>query len=300
MIKRILKFAWVDFTRNKASNMAAVFILVIPILLATSLFIFKGVSTSIIDKVQEKIDITAYFKEGAQEEDILIIKGELLKLSSEVKDVQYVSKIQALEDFVKKHRDDPDFMNALEEVGGNPFLASLNIKTEEPLQYEKVASFLISGPYSDFIEKVDYTQKKDTIERIYNITSSVNRFGLVVGAVLFLIAILVVLNTVKLAIDSSADEIKTMKMVGASNWFIRGPFIVQGALCGLSALIISLIISGFCAFFCAAKVMVLVPGFNLFSFFISNMGTILLLQFSFGVVLGAAASYILVRSYLRA
>lgn len=298
-LKRIIKFAWKDFKRNPGSNFAAIFVLVIPIIVATSLLAFQGISNSIINQIQEKIDVTAYFKDGATEEDILGVKTELLKLSNEIKDVQYVSKEQALNDFKERHKDDPDFLKALDEVGGNPFLASLNIKTEDPLQYEKVTNYLTSGPFADLIEKVDYSQKKDTIERVFSITSNVNRFGFIIGAVLFLIAILVVLNTIKLAIDNSKDEITAMKLVGASNWFIRGPFIIQGIICGVVAFLICIFASGLIAYFLTPKVGALVSGFSLFSYFLSNFWMVLLIQIGFGVVLGALASFILVRSYLR-
>lgn len=297
--KRIIKFAWKDFKRNPGSNFAAIFVLVIPIIVATSLLAFQGISNSIISQIQEKIDVTAYFKDGATEEDILGVKTELLKLSNEIKDVQYVSKEQALNDFKERHKDDPDFLKALDEVGGNPFLASLNIKTEDPLQYEKVTNYLTSGPFADLIEKVDYSQKKDTIERVFSITSNINRFGFIIGAVLFLIAILVVLNTIKLAIDNSKDEITAMKLVGASNWFIRGPFIIQGIICGVVAFLVCIFASGLLAYFFTPKVESLVSGFNLFSYFLNNFWMVLLIQIGFGVVLGALASFILVRSYLR-
>jgi len=297
--KRVIKFAWKDFSRNGANNFAAIFVLVIPILLATSLLLFQGISESVISQIEEKIDITAYFKDGATEEDILNVKDELLKLSTEIKDVQYISKEEALNQFKARHEDDPDFAKALDEIGGNPFQASLNIKTEDPLQYEKVTSFLTAGPFSQFIEKVDYSQKKDTIDRIYGLISNINRFGLILSIVLFLIAILVVLNTIKLAIDSSRDEITAMKLVGAQDWFIRGPFIVQGAICGFAAFFICLVASGLAVYFLSPNVETLVPGFDIFNYFLTNFWIILSAQALFGIVLGALASFILVRSYLK-
>lgn len=297
--KRILKFAWQDFTRNKGNNFAAIFILVIPILLATTLFLFQGVSKYVIAQVEDKIDVTAYFKSEATEDEVLAVKNDLLNLSSEIKNVQYVSKEQALLEFTDRHKDDPDFTKALEEVGGNPFLSALNIKTEDPLQYEKVTSFLTTGPDSKFIEKVDYSQKRDTIEKVFKITSSVNRFGLILGGVLFLMAILVVLNTIKLAIDNSKEEITAMKLVGASNWFIRGPFVVQGAICGLAAFLICILISGVAVYLLSPNIVILVGGFSLAHYFIANIGIILLIQVGFGVVLGALASFVLVKSYLK-
>ncbi len=298
-LKRILKFAWNDFSRNRGNNFAAIFVLVIPILLATSLFVFQGLSQYIISQVKAKMDVTVFFKEDVAEQDILNVKDELLKLSSEIKDVQYVSKEEALQKFTERHKDNPDFAKALEEVGVNPFLSSLNIITDQLYQYEKVSNFLEAGPFSQLIEKVDYSQKKDTIEKFFNITSYINKFGLILGAVLFLVAILVVLNTIKLSIDSSKEEITAMKLVGASNWFIRGPFIIQGAICGVAAFLICLIISGTVVYFLSPKLEILTPGFSIFSYFTNNIWIISLIQVGFGIGLGVLASFILVRSYLR-
>lgn len=297
--KRVLKFAWTDFSRNRSNNFAAIFVLALPILLATSLFVFQGISEYIIYEVKGKMDVTAFFQQDVAESDILRVKDELIDLSPEIKSVTYVSKDQAMENFIARHQNDPDFSEALEEVGVNPFLSSLDIVTDDPLQYEKVAFFLEAGPYAQLIDKVDYSQKKDTIEKVFSITANVNRFGLVLGIILFLIAILVVLNTIKLSIDSSKDEITTMKLVGASDWFIRGPFIVQGIICGFAAFLICFVISVSLIFLLSPNIAFLTPGFTIAHYFTSHLLIVLLIQLGFGVGLGALASFILARSYLK-
>ncbi|MBI1866293.1 MAG: ABC transporter permease, partial [Candidatus Staskawiczbacteria bacterium] len=237
--KRIIKFAFTDFWRNKGISLAAVFVLVITIMLATGLFFFQGITKYLVSQVQDKIDITAYFKEDASEEDILKIRDEILKMSPDIKKIEYVSKEDALKVFTEKHKDNSVFSKALEEVGQNPFLPSLNITTTgSALQYEQISNILQTEDYSAFIDKVDFSQKKDTIEKVFAITSNINAFGLILGVILVIVAILVVFNTIKLAVESSKNEISTMRIVGASNWFIRGPFITQGAIYGLIAFII--------------------------------------------------------------
>ncbi len=298
-LKRILKFAATDFSRNRGGSFAAIFVLVIIISLVTSLFLFQGVSQFLISQVQEKIDISAYFKEDTSEEDVLDVKTELSKFSSEVEDIQYISKEEALEKFIEKHKDNPDFMKALEEVGGNPFLASLNIKTKLPSQYEKLSNFLETGQFRSLIEKVDYYQKRPTIEKVFAVTSAVNNFGIGLSIVLVLVAVLVVFNTTKLAIYNSKEEISTMRLVGASNWFIRGPFITQGAICGFFACLICLLIFSSVTFFLGPKLAVLLPGFNLFNYFIANFWAILLIQVIFGMGLGIISSFIVVKKYLK-
>lgn len=297
--KRVLKFAWSDFARNRGNNFAAIFVLVVPILLATSLFIFQGLSQYIVSEIQTKIDVTAYFNSDAKEADILNVKAQILKLSPDIKQVDYISKEQALKEFNDRHKDNPDFTKAIDEIGANPFLPSLNIVTSQAYQYQKISDFLQSDGFSSIINKVDYSQKKDTIDKFYSITSNINEGGLILGIILFVIALIVVLNTIKLSIDNSKEEITSMKLVGASNWFIRGPFIIQGAICGLLAFLVCFIASGLALYSMASNLEILVPGFNIFHYFLSNFGIVFLIQIGFGVGLGALASFFLVRSYLK-
>ena len=298
-LKRVFKFAITDFSRNKGANFAAIFVLVVTISLVTSLFLFRGTAQFLISKVQEKVDVTAYFKKEATEEDILNVKSEISNFSSEIQDIKYISREEALQKFTEKHKNDPDLMKALEEIGDNPFLASLNIKMEFPFQYEKVSLFLQADQFSNVVEKVDYYQKKPIIDKVFSTISTINQIGIILSGILILISILVVFNTIKLAIQDSKEEINAMKLVGAPNWFIRGPFIIQGATCGLFACLISLAIFASITYFSASSLEALLPGFNIFNYFVSNFWIILSIQIGAGVILGVVSSYIVVRKYLN-
>lgn len=300
-LKRVINFAFIDFSRNKGVSLAAVFVLVITITVATGFLFFQGISQYLISEVQDKIDITAYFKEETSEDQILKVKDEILKMSPDVKEVEYVSKDDALKVFTERHKDNDVFSKALEEVGQNPFLPSLNITTTgSTLQYEQISNVLQTETYSPFIEKVDFSQKKDTIEKVFAITSGINMFGLILGIIMVIVAIMVVLNTIKLTIDSSKNEINTMRIVGASDWFIRGPFIVQGAIYGLIAFVICLLLSAIFAYFLTSKIGVILPGFNMFNYFLSNFWLFALIQLCFGAGLGIISSFIVVKKYLEA
>lgn len=299
-LKRITSFAINDFARNKGISLAAIFVLVVTIMLVTGLFFFQGVTQYLVSQVQDKIDITAYFKEDASEEDILKVKDEILKMSPDVKGVEYVSRDEALKTFTERHKDNSVFLKALEEVGQNPLWASLNITTTgSALQYEQISNILQTDTYSAFIERVDFSQKKDTIEKVFAITSNINMFGLILGIILVIVAILVVFNTVKLTVEGSKDEISTMRIVGASDWFIRGPFIVQGAIYGLIAFAVCLLLSALSAYFLSSKIGVILPGFSAFNYFLSNFWIFVLIQLGFGVGLGMISSFIVVRKYLE-
>ncbi|TSC94508.1 MAG: cell division protein [Parcubacteria group bacterium Licking1014_1] len=269
-------------------------------MLATGLLFFQAMAGYLISQIQEKIDITAYFKEEISEQDILEAREEILKMSPDIKDAKYVSRQEAMRIFTEKHKDDNTFLRALEEVGANPFLASLDIKTNgEPAQYEEISNILQTAEFSKLIDKVDFSQKKNTIEKVFSITSNINKFSLFLGLILIIIAVMVVFSTIKLAIDSSKEEISTMRIVGASNWFIRGPFIIQGAIYGFLAFLLCILISFLSVYLISPKLGAALPGFSLLDYFLNNFWFFALMQLGFGIGLGAISSFIVVRKYLN-
>jgi cell division transport system permease protein len=298
--KRVLTFAINDFSRNKGISIAAIFVLTIAIMLVTGLFFFQGIASYLTSQIQDKIDITAYFKDGTQEQDILDAKEEILETSPNIKKITYISKDQALASFNEKHKDNPVLAQALQEVGENPFLASLNITTNgDPSQYAQVSDTLQTSGLSKIIEKVDFSQKKDIIEKVYSITSNVNIFGIISGIILIIVAILVVFNTIKLAIENSKEEISTMRVVGASNWFIRGPFVIQGIIYGIISFLICFLLSGIFAFVLSSKIGIMLPGFNMFDYFFNNWWIFILIQLGFGIGVGVISALVVVKKYLE-
>ena len=151
--KRVAKFATSDFARNKGISIAAIFILVITIMLITGLIFFQGIAGYLTSQIQDKIDITAYFKSGTQESDILSAKTEIMKMSPNIKNIEYVSQDQALASFNQKHGSNQVLSKALQEVGDNPFLPSLNITTNgDPSQYAEISNILQTSDFSNLID----------------------------------------------------------------------------------------------------------------------------------------------------
>ncbi|PIV65064.1 MAG: hypothetical protein COS09_01530, partial [Candidatus Nealsonbacteria bacterium CG01_land_8_20_14_3_00_12] len=288
-LKRIFKLGWQNFSRDGGIAAATCFIMVMAILLASFLFLSKDVSQFLISSIQEKADISIYFKNSTLEEEILNLEKELTKIP-EVKSIKYVSKEEALEEFIKRHKDSPGLMESLEEVGGNPFLAVLNIKAFEASQYQAVVNFLQGPGFENLIEKVDYYQRKPIIERIFALTVGMKKAGWIISVVLAIIAILVTFNTIRLAILNQKEEIKIQRLVGASNWFIRGPFLVQGMISGFFAVLISFLIFSFICWFLSPKIEFLFSDLNIWKFFTGNFFTIILIQLSTGILLGIISS----------
>jgi len=297
-LKRIFRSSWLSFRRNSGSSLATVFVVVMTIFAITFLFLFRGTTQFLISTLQEKVDISVYFKTEAPEEEILKAKTEISEIP-EVRDVEYISRQQALERFVQRHKEDPLLMESLKEVGENPFLASLNIKAWQASQYEQVANFLENSSFKDIVKKIDYYQRKPVIERLFSITSIMNKAGIVISAILVTISFLVVFNTIRLAIYNSREEIKIQRLVGASNWFIRGPFLIQGIITGFFATTITILLFMLLCWVFSPKLETILTDFNIFSFFLSNFWILLLIQLLAGIGIGTVSSLIAMRRYLK-
>ncbi len=297
-LKRAIKSGWKSFRRQGGLSFATIFILILTISLVTSLFFFQKTSEYLVESLKEKVDMYVYFQEELTNDRILEIREELSKMP-EVKEIVYISKEEALDRFTERHQGDEDIMESLEELGRNPLLASLNIKAWDATQYAAISSFLTNASFNDLIYKVDYQQKKSAIDKIFSITDSINTAGVVASIVFAIVAVLVAFNTVRLAIYNRREEIETMRLVGASNWFIRGPFLVQGMIGGILAVLTTLIIFGTGLYFLAPQLEVLIPGYNIFSYFLNNLWLVLMFQLSAGLGLGALSSWIAVMRYLR-
>ena len=276
-------------------SVATIFILVMTISLVISLFLFEKTSRLMISQLQEKVDISVYFTRETLEEDILQIKDEIAKIP-QVKDVEYVSHETALRDLLARH---PELTESARETEGLLNLASLNIQANQSSQYVAITDFLENASFKGSIEKVDYYQRKPVIDRIFSLASTINITGFLLSLILALVAFLVAFNHVKLAIFSSREEIAIQRLVGASNWFIRGPFLVQGVISGILAILITLSVSFPLLFFLGPKMEILFPGANLFELFTANFFLILLFQLFTGIGLGVVSSLIAMRKYLK-
>ncbi len=297
-LKRVIKNGWKSFFRNIGLNMATIFIMVMVIFLSTMLFLLNPISKTLISSIEEKVDISVYFKQDVSSEDILEVKAEIANIP-EVKEVEYISKDRAFEKFTERHKDDPTLMESLVELGENPFLASINIRAQQASQYEQVANFLENSSFKDLFNKVDYYQRKPLIDKISSLTSGVNNLVIFLSIILGVIAVLVAFNAIKLAIYNSSEEISVMRLVGASNWFIRGPFLIQGIMVGIFAALIALLITFGISYGIDSRVGAITPEISTFGLFIGNFWILLLIQLATGIGLGIISSTIAIRRYLK-
>lgn len=296
-IKRILKTGWRSFWRNAWLSAATILVMLLAIFVVTGLVFFNVVTQDIINDLKQKVDVSVYFKQATSETDILAIKTKLEE-RPEVLSVQYVSKEEALEKFKEAHKDDEALLESLRELDQNPLQATLNIKADSAQGYEQIAGYLENSDFSG-IDKINYLQNREIINRLSAITDGAQRAGFAVSLVLAILAVLVAFNTVRLTIYSWREEISVKRLVGATNWNIRGPFLVEGMIYGVAAALLTMLIVFPLVAFLSPKLANFLPGQGIFVFLRANFFSLLFFQILVGVVLGGVSSFIAIRRYLK-
>lgn len=296
---RILKYGWQSFLRNGWLSVSTIGIMILALLVFEGLILFNVMSKGAVQAIQEKVDISVYFKSNVSEDTVLNLKRSLEGLD-EVKYAEYISKDQALADFKARHADESTITQTLEELDMNPLLASLNVKAKDLHHYDSIANYLEKPDFSDSIEKITYAQNQVVIDRLTALIDNSQRGGFILTLFLAFLAVMVTFNTIRLAIFSNREQIGVMRLVGASNNFIRGPYVVEGILYGAIAAIVSFIIFIPLIGFVSPHVANFVPEVDLGGYFDAHFVSLLLYQMLFGVVLGIVSSVVATRNYLNA
>lgn len=278
--------------------MATILVMVLVLFVLGNLIFVGAFAGTVLNALEEKIDISIYFFPDASEESILAVKSDLDALP-DVARVEYISRERALEEFREKHKANALIVEALEELGDNPLVASLNIKARDPSEYASISQFLLDKNYP-IVDKINYFENQLVIDRLGAIVNTIRGTGAFLVIFLGFVAILVAFNTVRLAIYTMRDEISIMRLVGASRWFIRGPFLVSGVLYGAVAAVLTTLFFFPVAWFLSPKLGFLVSDFNLFSYFLANFWEFFGIMLGAGVALGAVSSFIAIRRYLDA
>lgn len=295
---RIIKYGFQSFLRNKWLSASTVSIMILTLLVFEGLVLFNVLADNAMEAIKDKVDISVYFKSNVAEDDVLNIK-RILENFDEVKSVEYVSRDKALEIFKERHAGDEVITQTLAELDTNPLLASLNVKAKELSQYEEIASYLNSASLQGLVEKMTYTQNELVINRLESLVNGLNIGVLVFTLFLIFLAVMVTFNTISLAIFSNKDQIGIMRVVGAANKFIRGPYIVEGIIYGAIAAIISVLLYIPIVNIASPHLASFVPSFDLKAYFNGNFGYLFFCQLFLGIGLGILSSIIAIRRYLK-
>lgn len=300
--KRVARYGFVGFLRNGFVSLSAIAIMGITLFVIAVLVIVGAGMKSVLNELANKVDVSVYFQIEATEDQIANVKQSLEALP-QVAEVIPVSREEALARFTERHKNDQLTMQALQELGENPLGASLEVRAKDPTQYETIAQFLEAQQASGqgggaAIDRVNFAQNKTAIDRLAGIIDTSRKLGLAVAILLGAASVLIVLNTIRLAIYTSRDEIGVMNLVGAGQWYVRGPFVIAGVLYGVVSGVLVLAVLYPLAAWLGPGSERFLGSFNVFDYYLSSFFFLFLIVVGSGVALGALSSFLAVRRYL--
>ena len=291
-ISYIVGAAWEGFWRNPVMSIASTLTVSLMLLLFAFFIVTDRGLQAAVTVLESKVELVLYLEDTAKPSDILALKARIEK-DPAVTRVDYVTKEQALARLREIAARKKDF--DLADVDTNPLDASLEIKMASAQETSRLAASLKDevgrGVVADVVDNPTVVEKLLTITRVLSIG------GIAVLGMMLFVALFVIVNTIRIAVHGRRDEIEIMKLVGATDWFVRWPFILEGMLVGALGATVSLaiIIAG------AGPVTTAMIGFldilpvSLGPNFIAQL---VLGVFGFALLVGAGGASISVRTHL--
>lgn len=296
---RVIRFAFQDMARNFGLSFMTVLILILMLLSVNTLIAINILTGEAVKLIKDQIDVSVYFSYDATDKEIQEIKSYVQSFP-EVINIDYFDRGQVLDQFKVQHAGDEDVLAALGELDENPLGATMVIRTREPKDYVKVISALNVPEYENVIEAKSFGDTEKAIERVHTITTNVEHFGYALSALFAVIAFLIIFNTIRVAIYTQRIEIGIKKLVGATNWFVRGPYLVESLFFTCVSVLVTVVIVYFALRFIEPYVAVVFqkPGV-LTNYYFSNKIVLLGAQFIAVLFLTVVSSLFAMRRYLR-
>jgi len=299
MFKRILKYGLLALWRNGWLTLSAVSVMTITLLVLSTLLVINQLAGLSAQNISDRVTISVFLSSDVTLEKLAEVKEEFENFE-EVKEVRLITAEQALENFKKVHEGDQLIEETLAQLEVNPLQPSFVITAQELELYPVISQKLDRSRFISLFESVNFEDSRDLIARLEQITSGIRNFGVILITVFGLVAVLVMFNTLRLTIFSRREEIEIMRLVGASNAFVRGPFIVEGIVYGLLATIIAVAV--LFPIFASIE-----PRINTFfglelgtaTFFSTEFWKLVLVELVVGVTLGVVSSLIATKKYLK-
>lgn len=298
LIRRVFRTAWQGLVRNHWLSFTCITMMAISLIILSSILIFNNASNNLINILKEKMDISIYFKRDVPEEDILRIRDDLIG-NEKIAKIEYISQTEALKIFEEKSSRNPAIKRALEALGENPLAASLNIKAKDTKYYTEIIDEVDNSTFKDKLIMVDLMENQRVVERINSLSVGIKLGSILVIIVAAFLSLLISFSTIRMAIYSLKGEIEIMKLVGASNWFIRGPFLLEGALQGIIASFVAILILMPLVMWGSPRIESFISEISISLYFWSHFWYIFLYQTLSGIFLGIVSSFWAINKYLK-
>jgi cell division transport system permease protein len=292
-----------NFVRNAWLSAAAMAVMIITLTIVLFSVIANATFGYTLQQIRDKIDISVYLIDDITEAQRKDLVGDLEKIEN-VRVVNYISKEQALKNYIEINKDNLDLQLAISQTD-NPLPASLQIKVKDPDQIQPIKAHLEKTDVKKLqSDETSYSgDRKEAIDKIAKATSFIRKAG-VVGVIVFaFISVLIIFNTIQMAIFNRRDELSIMRLLGASKWYIRGPFLVESWLIGIASAVISIVLCN--AVFSVASSTLNASSFGLLDityaseYFADHFWTIVGVQLGLGIIIGVGSSFVATQRYLR-
>ncbi len=297
-LQRTFKEGLNNFYRNGWLSFATVSILAISLYIISSTAIISVASSIALKNIQDKIDVRVYFNPDVEDNKIQEIKNKLAEYQ-EIKAINFVSKDRALEQFKIDNAENPKIKTALDQFDENPLLSSLVINAKSPDQYDIIVSAISGSSFAGEVSSIDYKQNKDAINRLITIIKIVEQVGLTLGIVFIFIGVLITFNAIRLTMYAHKQEFEIMRLVGASNIYIRMPFIFEGIFYGVSSAVSVILALFITSKFLAPVTQGSISGGDVMDFYLGHFFVIFGLLLVSGIALGTISAAIAIRRYLK-
>jgi cell division transport system permease protein len=301
-LNRVVYTGAINFARNAWLAIAAMAVMIITLTIVLFSIITNATFSSTIAQITDKIDVSVYLKDSTSQRDGEDLAGKLDRLSN-VKSIHYLSKAEALERYKEQNKDNPELLAAINETD-NPLPATIQVKPHDLNRVQEVRDYLNGQGVRELWEDVSYRDdRKEAIDKIAHATNLLQRAGIAAVAIFALISMLIIFNTIQMAIFNRREELTIMRLLGATTWYIRGPFVVETIIYGVISALISVAIIN--ALFVASSSALQASSLGLLDinysaeYFHKHFWLLLTMQLALGILIGAVSSVIATRRYLK-
>ena len=296
---RIVKFSFQEIVRNMSLSVMTVLILILMLLSINTLMVVRVLTDESIAAVKKQIDVSIYFNPEATTDEIQEIR-DYVNAFPEVEQESFLTSDEVFVNFKKNYADNTDVLSSLNEIGTNPLGPTLIIKTRDPKDYSKIIKALSVPEYENIIEAKTFGDTQTAIDRIHVITTNVQKFTYFLTILFAVIAFIIIFNTIRVAIYTQRTEIGIKRLVGATSWFIRGPYLVESLLFTIISVGLTYVLVDFFLKFLDPYISVIFDKSNLLSNYLSqNLVSILGIEFGVVFLLTIVSSGLAMRRYLK-
>ena len=296
---RSITSAFQDIGRNLSLSVMTILILILMLLSVNTLLLIRFLTNQATRSITDQIDVSIYFTPTATDEQIAEVK-KYISAFPEVTEVIRHSRAEGLAQFQTQYEGNPAITASLQELGDNPLGPTMVVKTRSAKDYQKIITALAVPEYEKIVVAKTFTDTAKAIDRIHIITTQVERFSVVLTALFAIIAFLIIFNTIRVAIYTQRTEISIKKLVGATNWFIRGPYFIESLIFTIISVSLTALLVFFAARFLDPYVAVVFgQSAILTNHVISNIVWLIGIQFGAVLLLTIFSSALAMRRHLR-